>query len=135
NRATPWTPAPSDNYVPPADQPRPANYVPGVKDSHTWDGMARSDRNSRVYYDETSKSLAIYSIRTIASQNALVILTRNWREIPQGPPMRLTAVVELKQDVTNGNQTSSIGVAAPLISTGIPHAAGINYADVTVSLT
>lgn len=56
---TPWTPAPSDNYVPPADQPRPHNYVPGVKNSKF---LPVDDQHKCTpYYDVARSGLGVYA--------------------------------------------------------------------------
>lgn len=50
--------------------------------------------------------------------------------------MRFTAVAELKQDMTNSNQSSSIGFASPHVAAGIPtNTAGIHHVDVKGSLS
>lgn len=58
---TPWTPAPSDNYVPPADQPRPSNYVPGLK-GDLFTLYVDPTNRCMVYYDIDTRGIGVYSL-------------------------------------------------------------------------
>lgn len=103
---TPWTPAPEDNYVPPADQPRPANYVPGVKNGHLWDIRSSVPwRKTSVYYDEIHKALGVYSLSLDGLNASAVIALPN---LLQGTPVAITAET-IQDGILDSSQVSFQG--------------------------
>lgn len=62
DKATPWTPSPSDpNQLPSIFEPTPENYKPGIVGGRYWDDRTSPSRYSRVFWDEDQKTAGIYS--------------------------------------------------------------------------
>lgn len=59
--STSWTPALEENYVPPSDQPRPANYVPGLK-GVDFRGATDDIHKCIAYYDTGSDAIGLYAL-------------------------------------------------------------------------
>lgn len=110
---TPWTPAPELNYVPPSDQPRPANYVPGVK------GVS-GNADIIPFYDEIHNRLGTYSLLLRKHYNSITWV----HALPGDTPLRYTARVSKDRVASDEQYNSLIGLSSPLRVKSIPPTPG-----------